>query len=94
MNQKFFTVFAVILIVTFVAATQIFFTVDQTEQAIVLQLGQPKGEVRNPGIHVKIPFIQDVRYFDRRILPVNPRPEQVVISSSLIAKPKVPCMTI
>lgn len=88
MSQKLFASLAIILVAVLIAATQVFFTVDQTQQAIVLQLGQPKGEVRNPGLHVKIPFIQDVRYFDRRILPVNPRPEQVVISSSLIAKQK------
>lgn len=68
--------------------TQAFFTVDQTEQAIVLQLGQPRGEPRGPGLHFKVPFIQDVRYFDRRVLPIDPGPEQVVISSSLVARQK------
>jgi membrane protease subunit HflC len=65
------------------------FIVDQTEQAIVLQLGQPVGNpndpssyTQGPGLHYKIPVVQDVRYFDRRILSVDPPPEQVVIASS------------
>ena len=65
-----------------ILASQAFFTVEQTEQAIVLQLGQPKGAPRGPGLHTKIPFIQDVRTFDRRILSVDPQPEQMVISSA------------
>lgn len=64
-----------------IAASQIFFIVDQREQAIVLQLGQPIGEVNSPGLHTKIPIIQDVQYFDSRILSVDPPAAQVVISS-------------
>lgn len=46
------------------------FVVDQAEQAIVVQFGQPVGEViAEPGLHWKMPFIQDVRRFDKRILP-------------------------
>ena len=75
-----------VAILAVILAAQTFFIVDQREQAIVLQLGQPKGEPRGPGLHVKIPIIQDVRYFDSRVLSVDPKPEQVVISSSLIAK--------
>ncbi len=78
-----------ILAIGLIGASQAFFIVDQREQAIVLQLGQPKGEPRGPGLHIKIPIIQDVRYFDRRILSVDPHPEQVVISSSLISKPGI-----
>lgn len=58
------------------------FTVDQREQAIVLQLGQPMGEVKQAGLHFKIPLVQEVRRFDSRILSVDPKPEQMVISSS------------
>ena len=77
-----------ILAVGLIAVSQAFFIVDQREQAIVLQLGQPKGELRKPGIHIKIPIMQEVRFFDSRILSVDPKPEQVVISSSFIDKQK------
>lgn len=62
--------------------SQSLFIVDQTQQAIVLQLGQPIGEPRGPGLHMKAPFIQNVQFFDSRILPVAPPADQVVISSA------------
>ncbi len=81
MNKPLLTLFAV-LAVGLVVASQSMFTVEQTAQAIVLQLGEPKGESRGPGLHFKIPLIQDVRYFDRRVLSIDPAPVQMVISSS------------
>ena len=78
-------VFGLIVIVL----SQAVFIVDEREQAIVLQLGQPVGELRNPGLHFKSPVVQDVRRFDRRILPVDPPPEQVVISSADFAGPRI-----
>jgi len=45
------------------------FTVQETEQAIILQLGKVKGDpVTQAGLHWKLPFVQDVTYFDKRIL--------------------------
>ncbi len=72
-----------------IVLSQAVFIVDEREQAIVLQLGQPVGELRNPGLHFKIPVVQDVRRFDRRILSVDPPPEQVVISSANIQGPRI-----
>ncbi|MBU0859548.1 MAG: protease modulator HflC [Alphaproteobacteria bacterium] len=65
-----------------IGLSQSMFTVDQTEQALVLQLGQPVGDIKQPGLHFKLPLVQDVRRFDRRILSVDPQPQQMVISSS------------
>jgi membrane protease subunit HflC len=50
------------------------FIVDERKQALVLQFGQVKQEVREPGLGFKIPFIQDVVYYEDRILglPTNP----------------------
>jgi membrane protease subunit HflC len=59
--------------------SSIFFTVSQTEQAIVLQLGEPRGIVTRPGLHVKLPWVQEVRYFDKRVLNLD-LPEQEVIA--------------
>ncbi len=80
MNIKLFAFF-IVLAAALLIGSQSFFIVDQKAQAIVLQLGQPKGEPRGPGIHFKTPFVQNVRYFDSRVLSIDPRPEQVVISS-------------
>ena len=79
--------FFIVIAATLLIGSQSFFIVDEREQAIVLQLGQPKGEPRGPGIHFKTPFVQNIRYFDRRVLSIDPRPEQVVISSAHVEKP-------
>lgn len=45
------------------------FVVDQTERAIVLQLGKPVGNADyEPGLHFKLPFVQNVIFFDARVL--------------------------
>jgi membrane protease subunit HflC len=75
-------VFFIVLAVVVLIGSQAVFTVDEREQAIVLQLGQPKGNIKGPGLHFKIPIVQEVRRFDRRILSVDPEPEQMVVSSS------------
>lgn len=84
-QNKINIIFISILIGIFILS-QSLFTVDQREQALVLQLGNPVGEPRSPGLHFKIPFIQEVKRFDGRILSVDPKPEQVVIASSTIAR--------
>lgn len=77
-----------VAVLAFVLVTQCLFTVDQRQQAVVLQLGEPVGETRGPGLHIKIPFVQTVTYFDRRVLSVDPPADQMVISSASIARPK------
>ena len=57
-------VLAVIGFTVFSAA----FIIREDEQALVLQFGDPKREVKEPGLHFKIPFIQDAIYFDKKIL--------------------------
>jgi len=48
------------------------FTVHQTQQALVLQLGEPKRVITEPGLHFKLPFLQNVFYYDARILDLDP----------------------
>ena len=46
-----------------------FYTVDQTEQVIITQFGKPVGDpIKEPGLHMKMPFIQDVNRIDKRFL--------------------------
>ncbi len=49
------------------------FTVHQTQQALVLQFGEPKRVIAVPGLHFKVPLIQDVFYYDSRILDLDPQ---------------------
>ncbi len=55
------------------------FTVSETQQALVLELGKWKKTVKEPGLHFKTPFVQDVVYFDKRILLLD-TPELTVIT--------------
>jgi len=57
-----------------------FFTVKEINQAIVLQFGDPKRVIVEPGLQIKIPFIQNVVFLDRRILSLDPQPEEVIAS--------------
>jgi len=53
------------------------FVVHQKDQALVLQFGDPKRVVKKPGLHFKIPFVQNVEYFDKRILDFDAQAEEV-----------------
>lgn len=86
MNQTKLTILLVVLAIVFVIGSQSVFTVDEREQALVLQLGNPVGEPRGPGFHLKLPLVQEVRIFDRRILSVDPASAQVVISSATFTR--------
>jgi membrane protease subunit HflC len=62
---------ALVLVAAFalLIATRSAFVVDQAEQAIIVQFGEPVGDViTDPGLHWRLPFVQDVRRFDKRLL--------------------------
>ena len=69
---------ASILIVLFGLLSS-FFTVNQTQQALVLQFGEPKRLVNKPGLNFKIPFIQDVTYYEKRVLSLVSKDSEEVI---------------
>lgn len=57
------------------------FTVDQTQQALVIQFGEPKRTIQEPGLAFKLPFIQDVVYYEKRVLSLIPQDAEEVILS-------------
>ncbi len=57
-----------------------FYIVSQTQQAIVLQFGDPVKVVTEPGLKYKLPFVQNVEYFDKRILELDSQPQEVIAS--------------
>ncbi len=60
---------AVAILLLLMVLSSAAFVVDQREQGIIVQFGEPVGEVASePGLHWKAPFIQEVRYFDKRLL--------------------------
>ncbi len=54
------------------------FVVDITQTAIVVELGKPKRNITSPGLYFKVPFIQDVTYFDKRLLDYDSSPQEVI----------------
>ncbi len=72
---------AIILLIAVIVGYSTFFTVYQTRQALVVRLGQVVRVVTEPGLNVKVPFIDAVIYIDKRILAVE-SPAQEVIASS------------
>ncbi|MFV0295353.1 MAG: protease modulator HflC [Hyphomicrobiaceae bacterium] len=56
------------------------FIVHQNEQALVLEFGKPKRVIDKPGLHWKIPVVETVDYFDKRILDLDTQPQEVTAS--------------
>ena len=80
MNRTALTTSLIILGIAAVVAYLTLFTVYQTQQALVLEFGKPKREIKDPGLHYKIPFIQNVEYFDKRILDIDTAAQEVIAS--------------
>lgn len=72
------TLVIIVLFIISLAAAQSLFVVDQTQQAIVIQLGKPIEGISAPGLHLKIPFIQRVIYFEKRILVYDAAPTEIL----------------
>ncbi|MBR3880368.1 MAG: protease modulator HflC [Mailhella sp.] len=70
----------VLVVGVLILLQQSLFIVQQTQQALVIQLGHPLDKVYRPGLHMKLPFIQNVVYFDARILDYDARPAEALTS--------------
>ena len=66
------------IVVLAVTGYQSLFIVQEINQAIVLQFGDPKKIITKPGLNFKLPFIQNVAYLDRRVLNLDTPPEEVI----------------
>jgi modulator of FtsH protease HflC len=80
MRRHLLIALAVVLVIVGVLINSSLFIVDQTESALVLQLGQPRRPINDPGLWFKRPFIEDVVIYDKRILDFEPPPEEVIVS--------------
>ena len=56
------------------------FTIHQTEQALILQFGNPIRASKEPGLDYKLPFVQNVEFYDRRILDLDPPAQEIILS--------------
>ncbi len=67
-----------IAIIGAVVLPQIFYIVDETQLAIVTRFGEPRVSVTSPGLYVKTPFVETVRYFEKRILIFDAPPDSLL----------------
>jgi membrane protease subunit HflC len=80
MNRTALTASLVLLALAAIVGYLTLFTVSQTQQAIVLEFGKPKRIITEPGLQYKIPFIQNVVLFDKRILDIDTASQEVIAS--------------
>ena len=78
--KKSLAILGVLLAIVAIVAFNSMFTVHQAAQALILQLGNPVRVVQKPGLHFKTPFIQNVELYDRRILDLDPPPQEIILS--------------
>jgi membrane protease subunit HflC len=64
--------------------TNTLFVVNPAEQAIIFQFRESKRVILKEGLYAKIPFFQDVTYFERRVLPLEPQGQRVTLSDQKI----------
>ena len=76
--MKISKLFLPVVVVLGVVAFQSIFIVQEINQAIVLQFGDPKKIIKKSGINFKLPFIQNVAYLDKRVLNLDNQPEEVI----------------
>jgi membrane protease subunit HflC len=77
LNKKIFV--PIIFILLFVLFSALF-TVKQTEQALILQFGDPIRIIKKPGLKIKIPIIQNAVFYDTRVLDFDAEVEEVILS--------------
>ncbi len=79
MNSTRTIVGAIIAVILILVASSAFFTVHQTQTALVVQLGNPQRVITEPGLNFKVPFVQNVEYYDARILDLDPAGQDMVL---------------
>ena len=79
MNRNILIGAGVVAAVLLVLVMSALFTVHQTQQALVLQFGNPKRVVTEPGLHVKVPFVQNAVYIDRRVLDFDAEANELIL---------------
>ena len=66
------------MIVALIVGPQAFFVVDETELAIVTRFGEPRQEIKSPGLKTKVPFVDSVTKFEKRLLVFDAPPESLL----------------
>ena len=78
MNRAFAPLLVVIVVVVLMLFSGVFYQVNEREQVIITQFGRPvSGPITKPGLKMKLPFVQTVRRFDKRVLEWDGSAEQI-----------------
>ncbi|MER3425371.1 MAG: protease modulator HflC, partial [Nitrospiraceae bacterium] len=77
-KQNLLSALIVVFVLLIILGLSPFFVVDLTQTAIVVQLGKPVRSITEPGLKFKVPFIQDVTYFDKRLLDYDSVAQDVI----------------
>ena len=80
MKKASLAVIGILVIAAAIAASSAMFTVHQAQQALILQFGNPVRVVQTPGLHLKVPFIQNAEFYDARILDLDPPAQEVILA--------------
>jgi len=71
----------IIIVIAVIVIFNAFYVLDERQQVIITQFGDPVGDaITNAGLHIKVPFIQKVHYFEKRILEWDGDPKQIPTS--------------
>ena len=80
MNRVVLAVIGIIVIAAGIIVFSALFTVHQTQQVLVLQFGNPIRAETEPGLKFKLPFVQNITFFDRRILDLDPPAQEIILN--------------
>ena len=72
------------LVVALVIVNAVFFTVYEFQQVVVIQFGEPKRVISEPGLYLKLPLVQKITTFDKRLLTYDANPEPIYTSDKKI----------
>ena len=80
MNKLVLAIIGFVVIVGGIVGSASIFTVHQTQQALILQFGNPVRVEAEPGLKFKLPFVQNVTFYDRRILDLDPPAQEIILN--------------
>src|SRR5690625_455000 len=80
MNRRLILPLLILLAALVILGLASLFTVHQSQQALVLQFGDPRRVITEPGLKFKIPFIQNVLTYERRVLNLDPPTQRVLLA--------------
>jgi modulator of FtsH protease HflC len=77
-KQGFIIALIAVVVGLFVLGASPLFVVDVTQNAIVVQLGKPVRNITEAGLYLKVPFVQEVTYFDKRLLDYDSNAQDII----------------